>query len=258
MQISRFVEKPKREEAPSNLANTGLYMFSKEIRDILEEKGMKQVVKEKGRLDFGYDVIPYLIQTGRPVYGFIIQGEWYDVGTPARYLDAMTAILNGKLSSLQEFEGRITPEQRVWVQGESVESIRRRRVIIKKFREKKIHFEGSVLIGRHCQIEDGATIKDSCIDNYCQIGSKTVIENAAIMDRVIIGEGTTVQRSIVGRQVTVNSTRKNPTTITNLSVISDDVVLSAGCHLSESKVYPHLVLPPGTFEKKTVHNIVVS
>ena len=41
-----------------------------------------------------------------------------------------------------------------------------------------------------------------------KIGSKAVIENAAILDRVDIGKGTTVQHSIVGRQVTVNSTPK--------------------------------------------------
>ena len=154
MRISRFVEKPKKEEAPSRLVNTGLYMFSSEIRDILNEEGIRKILREKKRLDFGYDVIPYLIEEGREVYGFRLKGSWYDVGTPERYLEAMTGILNGKLTSLQDFGGRISPNERIWVQGESADSIKRRELIIRKFREGKIQLEGSVLIGRHFRIED--------------------------------------------------------------------------------------------------------
>ncbi|MEM3703761.1 MAG: nucleotidyltransferase family protein, partial [Candidatus Bathyarchaeia archaeon] len=53
--ILKFVEKPTPKEAPSNLANTGLYMVSPEIRKIFKEKGVKKLMKERKRLDFGYD-----------------------------------------------------------------------------------------------------------------------------------------------------------------------------------------------------------
>ena len=258
MRISRFVEKPKKEEAPSNLANTGIYMFSREIREILKEEGVERILKEKKRLDFGYDVIPYLIETGRSVYGFVLKGSWHDVGTPARYLDAMNDILHGKLTSLQDFGGRVSPRERIWIQGESAESLKRRALIVEKYRKGKIRLKGSVLIGRHCQIEDGATITDSCIDNYSMIGKDVIIENSAIMDRAIIGEGATIRKSIVGRQVTVNSTYKKPTVIEHFSSIADDVILAAGCHISEGKVYPHLSLPEGRFERMTIKSIVVS
>jgi NDP-sugar pyrophosphorylase family protein len=249
--ISRFVEKPSPKEAPSNLANTGLYMVSPEIRKIFKEKGVKQIIKEKHRLDFGFDFIPYLIRTGRPVYGYTLKGSWYDVGTPRHYLEAMNDMLMGRFSSLTDFGGRISEKERVWVQGESTESLKSRREIIRKIRQGKIEIGGAVLLGRHCRIEDGARIANSCIDNYTQVGKGAVIESSAVMDRVIVGEKAEIRESIVGRHVTANSSMKKRTTINSVSVIADDVILAEGCKLTATKVYPHQYVR-GEFENQTI------
>ena len=239
MRIARFVEKPLPKEAPSNLANTGLYMVSPEIRKIFKEKGVKQIIKERHRLDFGYDFIPYLIKTGRPVYGYTLKGSWYDVGTPERYLEAVRDMLNGRFSSLTDFGGRIDEETRVWVQGESVESMKRRKEIIRKIKQGKIEVKGSVLIGRHCKIGNNVRIVNSCIDNYTKISNGVTIVNSAIMDRVIIKEKAEVKESIIGRHVTILSTPKKPTKIDSVSVIADDVTIAEGCRLKATKIYPH-------------------
>jgi len=213
MRISKFVEKPIKQEAPSNLANTGLYLVTPKIRKIFKEKGVKEIIRNQKRLDFGYDLIPYLIRTGRKVYGYVLKGSWYDVGTPERYLEAMRDILYGKLKSLTDFGGRISEDATVWVQGESRESARRRENIIRKMKEGKIELEGAVLIGRHCQIEDGAEIHDS----------------------------------IIGRHVTVKSRLSEKTTIQDVSVVADDVTLEVGCELKATKVYPHRYVPKNEY-----------
>ena len=251
MRISRFVEKPAPKDAPSDLANTGLYMVSPEIRKIFKEKGVKQLIKETHRLDFGYDFIPYLISTGRPVYGYTLEGSWYDVGTPKRYLEAMKDMLDGKFASLTDFGGRLSEEKRRWVQGESVESMKRRQEIIRKIKKGKIEVEGSVLIGRHCKISDGARLVNSCIDNYTQVGKDVEIEDSAVMDRVIIGDKTTIKESIVGRHVTVSSSSRKPTRIQSVSVIADDVIVEQGCTLTATKIYPHQYVR-GQFENQTL------
>lgn len=249
--IQKFVEKPAPEKAPSNLANTGLYMVSPEIRKIFREKGVKKLMKERRRLDFGYDFIPYLIETGRPVYGYVLKGGWYDVGTPKRYLEAMRDLLEGRLSTIRDFEGRISSETRVWVQGESFESIRRRKRIIQKIVQGKIEVEGAVLIGRHCEIGDGSRIVNSCIDNYTRIGRGVIIENSAVMDRTIIGDGAEIKDSIIGRHVTVKSSFKKPTKIWAISVVADDVTIEEGSILKATKVYPHQHVV-GCFENQTI------
>jgi NDP-sugar pyrophosphorylase family protein len=249
--IQRFVEKPLPKDAPSNLANTGLYVLSPEVRKIFREKGVQQIIKEKDRLDFGYDFIPYVIESGRPVYGYTLKGSWFDVGTPKSYLEAMKNLLNGGFSTLNDFGGRLSGEGLVWVQGDSNDSEKRRQEIIQKIKQKKIEIEGAVLIGRHCQIEDGARIVNSCIDNFTRIGKNAVVANSAVMDRVIIGDNAEVYDSIIGRHVVVNSSCNKPTKIAAVSVIADDVTLEEGCSLTATKVYPHQHIQ-GEFQNQTI------
>jgi NDP-sugar pyrophosphorylase family protein len=249
--IQRFVEKPLPKDAPSNLANTGLYVLSPEVKKIFKEKGVQQIIKERNRLDFGYDFIPYVIQTGRPVYGYTLKGNWFDVGTPKSFLEAMKNMLHGGFSTLNDFGGRLSEGNLIWVQGESNDSEKRRQEIIHKIKQKKITIEGAVLIGRHCQIEDGARIVDSCIDNFTRIGKNAVVSNSAVMDRVIIGENAEVFESIIGRHVIVNSSQHKPTKITTVSIIADDVKLEEGCSLVASKIYPHQTIR-GEFQNQTI------
>lgn len=237
--IRCFVEKPLPKDAPSNLANTGLYVLSPQTKKIFKEKGIKQIIEQKNRLDFGYDFIPYITETGRPVYGYKLKGNWFDVGTPKNYLEAMKKLLCGGFSMLTDFGGRISEKKPVWVQGESNDSEKRRQEIIQKIEQKKIEIKGAVLIGRHCQIEEGARIVNSCIDNFTRVEKGAIIENSAIMDRVIIGEKAEVTDSIIGRHVTVHSSAQKHTKICSVSVIADDVIIDEGCSLEATKIYPH-------------------
>jgi NDP-sugar pyrophosphorylase family protein len=237
--IRRFIEKPQPKDAPSNLANTGLYVISPEMRKIFKEKGVKQLMEEKRRLDFGYDFIPYLTQAGYPVYGYTLKGNWFDVGTPKNYLEAMKRLLHGGFSMLTDFGGRISEKQSIWVQGESNDSEKRRQETIRKVKHGQIELEGAVLIGRHCQIEDGVRIANSCIDNFTRIGKGAAIENSAVLDRVIIGEKAEVSDSIIGRHTTVLSSSRKQTKISAVSVVADDITIEEGCTLTAAKIYPH-------------------
>jgi NDP-sugar pyrophosphorylase family protein len=249
--IRRFVEKPLPKDAPSNLANTGLYVISPEIKKVFREKGVKQIIEEKHRLDFGYDFIPFLTQTDRPVYGYTLKGNWFDVGTPKNYLEAMKKMLHGGFSMLTDFGGRISEKQQIWVQGESSDSEQRREEIIKKIRQGKIEIEGAVLIGRHCQIDDEVRIANSCIDNFTRIGRGATIENSAILDRAIIGEKAEVRDSIIGRHATILSSSRKHTRINEVSVIADDVTIEEGCTLTATKIYPHQHVR-GEFQNQTL------
>jgi len=140
---------------------------------------------------------------------------------------------------LTEFGGRISQEQRIWVQGESNDSEKRRQEIIQKIQQGKIDIEGAVLIGRHCKIDDGVRIVNSCIDNFTRIGKGTIVENSAIMDRTTIGEHAQITDSIIGRHTTVFSNQRKPTKIWDVSVVADDVTIEECSVLENAKIYPH-------------------
>ena len=71
--IVDFVEKPKREEAPSNMINAGLYILDPRVIEFLPG-GFCMVEK---------DLFPKIAQLGE-LYGFLFRGQWFDTGTQER------------------------------------------------------------------------------------------------------------------------------------------------------------------------------
>ncbi|MDD2807096.1 MAG: NDP-sugar synthase [Patescibacteria group bacterium] len=75
--IVEFVEKPTREEAPSNYVSSGYYILAPEVFNFLPDQ--KFVMLET-------DVWPVLAKAGK-LFGFKSSAQWFDTGTPERYLD---------------------------------------------------------------------------------------------------------------------------------------------------------------------------
>ena len=88
--IVDFIEKPKPNEAPSNLINTFINIVSADtLREVFKE--MKR--KKLEATDFGRHVIPYMTKT-RFVKPYVNKGYWDDLGTPKTLLQANLAILS--------------------------------------------------------------------------------------------------------------------------------------------------------------------
>jgi NDP-sugar pyrophosphorylase family protein len=252
--IKSFVEKPKevRHEG-SKLVNSGLYLMSPEIKEVFKKDEVKRMIYENKRLDFGMDLIPYLVENDYPVYGYFLDAAWFDIGTPQRYLDAMVKILYGKLKTVDEFEVRIDDEKPIFVQGQSVESVAKREEIKTLYKKGKITINGAALIGRHTLIEENVSITDSNIDNFSVVRRNSVIEHSAILDRNFLEEGTLVSNSIVGRHCYIKSSSSNRTKIHGLSVVGDNVTIGEGCEIVASRIWPNLSIPKGV---RIINNVI--
>lgn len=80
--VEELVEKPPREEAPSNLAIIGRYILEPQIFSILENTGRGA----GGEIQLT-DGLRELVKT-RPIYGFEFEGRRYDTGSKSGYLEA--------------------------------------------------------------------------------------------------------------------------------------------------------------------------
>ena len=234
--IKQFLEKPSKDEATSDLASTGIYVMSHEMRNIFNDPEVMKM-REKGRLDFGKDVIPYLLRNGYPVYGYVMRGLWYDIGSPKAYLRAMKEILDHGQKFLDL--GSPIDNRNVWIEGQSPESISKMEVIKTKILNGLVSINDPVLVGRHCSIGDGSNIGSSCIDNFTIIGSDVEIDSSAILDRSIIGDGAKISNSIIGRHVTIKSSKSSPTSITDTTIIGDGCTVGEGCQIQGSQIYPN-------------------
>ncbi|NIP40022.1 MAG: NTP transferase domain-containing protein [Candidatus Aenigmarchaeota archaeon] len=76
--VMEFVEKPKKDKAPSNLINAGFYILEKDVIGMIP-KGFCSLEKE---------IFPKLADQGR-LFGFPFSGQWFDTGNLKRYERAL-------------------------------------------------------------------------------------------------------------------------------------------------------------------------
>ncbi|SDJ60631.1 UTP--glucose-1-phosphate uridylyltransferase GalU [Salimicrobium halophilum] len=85
-EVEHFVEKPPVEEAPSNLAIIGRYIFTPAIMNLLEN----QETGRGGEVQLT-DAIERLNRS-EPVYGYEFEGERYDVGDQLGFIETTIAL----------------------------------------------------------------------------------------------------------------------------------------------------------------------
>jgi NDP-sugar pyrophosphorylase family protein len=187
--ITRFVEKPEEEEAPSRFINTALYLFSPKIKEVFKEMG--------GRVrDIGKDVVPYLTENDYPVYGHITKGYWADVGMPSTYLKTSQDILRQRVANIR-FREENRYKDDIWVHPTTIKRIH------DKLEKGEIKLGKYTFIGGDCDIAKGVKIESSCIGDNCIIGEGSEIAGSVIMDFTNIGKNVKLNKCIVGRYSTV-------------------------------------------------------
>jgi mannose-1-phosphate guanylyltransferase len=168
--VTRFVEKPKREQAASNMINAGVY--------IIEADVMKHI-PESRKCMFEHDVFPSLVADGEPVFGYTTDTYWMDMGTPEKYLQLNSDLLHGKSVQVYfaEKDVRIDKQSAVHPQSRLV---------------------GPILIDKNCNIGKGAQLKGPVvIGPGCQIHDEASVENSVLWENAIIGKQSVLKDCIV-------------------------------------------------------------
>ncbi len=190
--IRRFLEKPSWGEVFSDTVNTGIYVLSPEVLNYFE----KGVV-----FDFSKDLFPILLKKEEPMYGFVTQDYWCDIGDLDAYVGVHADILDKRVNvSIAAREIR----QGVWVSEGAViskEAIIKPPVLIGR---NSVIKDGSILgqysiIGEECHISEGSTTKRSILWNSCNLKNNVQLRGSILCSNVKCREKTAAfEGTVVG------------------------------------------------------------
>jgi mannose-1-phosphate guanylyltransferase / phosphomannomutase len=225
--INRFLEKPSTSEIFSDTVNTGTYILEPEVLDYLP------VDRE---CDFSKDLFPLLLEKGEPMYGYVAEGYWCDVGQLDVYREAQYDALRGKVKLDLSCYDEVRPG--LWV-GQNT------------FIDDTASVEAPALIGNNCHI--GARVKidgGSIIGDNVTVGADANLKRPIIWNGAIIGEDVHLRACVICRSTRVDR---------RAHVLEGAVVGSLSAVGEEAQVGPSVrVWPSKKIESGAVlnHNLI--
>jgi NDP-sugar pyrophosphorylase family protein len=186
----------------TNIINTGIYCFNKEIGTILQQTNL---------MDFGGGIFPFLLENNYNLYGFVKNYYWLDCGNAQTYKWANWDLL-------RKYSWPITPN------GEEYDGVYVMGIINSG---QSVIIEKPSCFGEHVELKNRVKIKElSSIGNQVSIGEDSVIEKSVIWDNVKIGAGCNIDESIVCDNCEIgNNVFLKNTIVAPNSKISNDVKL---------------------------------
>lgn len=223
--VTRLHEKPSWGEVISDTVNTGIYVFDPSILDLIEP----------GRsVDWSKDIFPLLLEKGAPLYGYVAEGYWCDIGNLTEYRRASADVLTGqvRLGPLGHYHGG-----GVWT-GDNVEIAPDAQLI------------GPIYLGNEVKIKGGAVIHGpTSIRDYTIVDNRAQVDRSLVWRNCYIGEGAELRGTIVCRQ----STMKAKSVLYEGSVIGDGCVIGQGAVIhSNVKLWPGKEVEAGATVKSSI------
>jgi mannose-1-phosphate guanylyltransferase/phosphomannomutase len=223
--IERFLEKPTWGQVFSDTVNTGIYVMEPEVFDHV---AAGEVV------DWSGDVFPALVEAGAPVFGYVADGYWEDVGTHESYLRVQADVLNRQVDvEIGGFE--VSPG--VWF-GEGAEV------------DAEAVIKGPVFIGDYAKVEAGAELREFTVlgDNVVVKGG-AFLHRAVVHDNAFIGPQTNLRGCVIGKNTDVMRAAR----IEEGAVIGDECVVEEEAYVSGGvKVYPFKTIEAGAVVNTSV------
>jgi mannose-1-phosphate guanylyltransferase len=202
--VSAFVEKPKREEAPTNEVNAGTYLLEPEVLDFIPAGRPVSIERE---------TFPALIAAGRPLYAFTTDDYWIDLGKPEAYLGAHRHI----------FDGAMPLGLRSGVDGPGAAAVPAAAIV------------PPVFIGRGVTVAADATVGPyTVLGDDCSVGAGARVADSLLWDGVSVGAGASIDGAIIASGARVGAGARVP----RGSVIGHDADLPAGTALDENARVP--------------------
>jgi mannose-1-phosphate guanylyltransferase len=165
--VLEFREKPA-DPVPGDV-NAGTY--------VLEPAALEGWASDR-EISIEREIYPALIGGGRPVFGFVTDAYWMDLGTPEKYLQAHFDVLDGRV------EGIDAPAPCV-ADGAVVDTGARlgRRVVV----------------GPGASVGPGAVVEESVLHAGCLVGAGATVTGSVVGPGAVVGERAVVAGCVLGQ-----------------------------------------------------------
>jgi glucose-1-phosphate adenylyltransferase len=175
--VTAFIEKPV--DPPSNLVSMGVYVFSWPLlRDLLHPD----------RVDFGRDVLPWMVAEGHRVFAYEFGGYWQDVGTVESYWATSLDLLND--------DPGIELNDLGWL------------IYTKSEERPPARIGPAAVVGRsmisHGCVIDG-TVEHSVLSPGVRVAAGATVRDSIVMFDAVIGAGAMVDRAIVDKEAWIGA-----------------------------------------------------
>lgn len=180
--IYEFEEKPKVPKSTN--ASMGIYIFNWSILKRYLREDEKDINSSN---DFGKNIIPNMLSSGRKLMAYPFEGYWKDVGTIESLWEAnMDLLKRDNDLNLYDSEWKIYSQNQVRPAHYIGEEAR----II-----NSLIVEGCIIHGK---------VENSVLSQGVYVGKNTVIRDSVIMPNVQIGDNVRIEKAIVGNNAIIN------------------------------------------------------
>jgi mannose-1-phosphate guanylyltransferase len=204
--VTAFVEKPPRDEAPTNEINAGTYVL---------EASVLGRIAAGGRVSIERETFPAMVRDGR-LFARSDDHYWLDTGTPAAYLQANFDYVTG-LRGPEVAPGLRDRGDRVLVSGES-------------------SLDGDVVgpsvVFSGCRVEAGARVERSILGPGCEVAAGAVVADSLLLDGCHVAADAKVDGSVMGPRSIVGQRGD----VRPVSVLGADAVVSSGTLVDGERV----------------------
>ncbi|MGF0110476.1 glucose-1-phosphate adenylyltransferase [Clostridium sp. SGI.024] len=181
--IYEFEEKPKNPKSTN--ASMGVYIFK---WSVLKEYLIQDEMDKDSSNDFGKNIIPKMLNSGRKLVAYPFKGYWKDVGTIESLWEANMDLLKiDNELNLYDSEWKIYSDNQIRPAQHIGEKAKIANSLI---------VEGCIVNGE---------VEDSILSQGVTVGKNTIIRDSVIMPNVKIGDNVTIERAIVGNDSIINN-----------------------------------------------------
>lgn len=179
--VQAFVEKPPRDEAPTDLINAGTYVLEASVIDRIAADRKVSIERE---------VFPAMVADGQ-LYAMPGNTYWIDTGTPVKYLQCQLDLLDGHRG--EPVDG-VHPTAVVAADAKVVRSVLGEGVVVDEGAEIR---DAVLLPGAH--VGARAVVDRAVLGRGAEVGPDARVDDLAVLgDRAIVGAGLRVSGGSVG------------------------------------------------------------